>query len=84
MSTTRIVVGVDGSSESKTALDWAIDLARDTDAGVLAVHATETRCPRWFPPTRARATTKCGGGSSRSCGTTGVRRSPSQAFPRRW
>ena len=45
MSTTRIVVGVDGSSESKTALDWAIDLARDTDAGVVAVHATEIALP---------------------------------------
>jgi nucleotide-binding universal stress UspA family protein len=41
MSATRIVVGVDGSSESKTALDWAIDLARDTGAEVVAVHASE-------------------------------------------
>ncbi len=49
MSTTRIVVGVDGSSESKTALDWAIDLARDTDAGVVAVHATEIALSSMVP-----------------------------------
>ena len=49
MSTTRIVVGVDGSSESKTALDWAIDLARDTDAGVIAVHATEIALSSMVP-----------------------------------
>lgn len=49
MSSSRIVVGVDGSSESKTALDWAIDLARDTDATVIAVHATEIGLSSMFP-----------------------------------
>jgi nucleotide-binding universal stress UspA family protein len=49
MSTTRIVVGVDGSSESKRALDWAIDLARDTEAAVVAVHATEIALSSMFP-----------------------------------
>jgi nucleotide-binding universal stress UspA family protein len=41
MSNARIVVGVDGSPESKTALAWAVDLARDLGATVIAVHATE-------------------------------------------
>lgn len=49
MSTNRVVVGVDGSSESNTALDWAIDLARDTDATVVAVHATEAALSSMFP-----------------------------------
>jgi nucleotide-binding universal stress UspA family protein len=49
MSTTRIVVGVDGSSESKTALDWAIDLATDTETSVVAVHATELGLSSMFP-----------------------------------
>jgi nucleotide-binding universal stress UspA family protein len=35
----RIVVGVDGSSNSKVALDWAITLARSFSAEVVAVHA---------------------------------------------
>jgi nucleotide-binding universal stress UspA family protein len=42
MSSAHIVVGVDGSSESQRALGWAIDLARDLDATVVAVHAAET------------------------------------------
>lgn len=45
MSTSRIVAAVDGSSESKTALDWAIDLARDTDAteiGLSSMFPSET------------------------------------------
>jgi nucleotide-binding universal stress UspA family protein len=41
MSGDHIVVGVDGSSASRRALDWAIDLARDLDAALLAVHAAE-------------------------------------------
>jgi nucleotide-binding universal stress UspA family protein len=35
----RIVVGVDGSANSKTALAWAADLARALDAEVVAVHS---------------------------------------------
>jgi len=34
-----ILVGVDGSPESREALVWAADLARATGASVLAVHA---------------------------------------------
>jgi nucleotide-binding universal stress UspA family protein len=34
-----IVVGVDGSSNSKIALEWAITLARSLSAEVIAVHA---------------------------------------------
>jgi nucleotide-binding universal stress UspA family protein len=34
-----MVVGVDGSAESRTALVWAADLAVATDALVVAVHA---------------------------------------------
>ena len=41
MSRDRIIVGVDGSSSSRRALDWAIDLARDLKAELLAVHAAE-------------------------------------------
>ncbi len=33
-----IVVGVDESEVSRSALEWAIQLARDVDAGVRAVH----------------------------------------------
>ena len=38
----RIVVGVDGSPESGAALGWAIELARDLEAEVVAVHALDT------------------------------------------
>jgi nucleotide-binding universal stress UspA family protein len=41
MSNAPILVGVDGSPESKTALAWAVDLARDLGAAVIVVHATE-------------------------------------------
>ena len=37
----RIVVGIDGSSGSATALRWAARLAVATDAEVFAVHAIE-------------------------------------------
>ncbi len=37
--TTSIVVGVDGSSASRTALRWAIEEARLRNAKVVAVHA---------------------------------------------
>ena len=35
----RIVVGVDGSSESRRALDWAVDEARRRGATLQVVHA---------------------------------------------
>lgn len=35
----KIVVGVDGSSNSRAALEWAIALARPLSAEVVAVHA---------------------------------------------
>lgn len=35
----RIVVGVDGSTNSKDALEWAVALARSVNAEVIAVHA---------------------------------------------
>jgi nucleotide-binding universal stress UspA family protein len=53
MSAAPIVVGVDGSSESQAALDWAIDLARDTNATVVAVHATEIALSSMFPSATA-------------------------------
>lgn len=34
-----IVVGVDGSADSRRAIEWACDLARQVDARVVAVHA---------------------------------------------
>ena len=34
-----IVVGVDGSADSRRAVEWAADLAADTGARVVAVHA---------------------------------------------
>jgi nucleotide-binding universal stress UspA family protein len=39
MTNGLIVVGVDGSDESRLALEWAIDEARLRDAEVLAVYA---------------------------------------------
>lgn len=41
MSDDHIVVGVDGSPESRSALAWAVELARDLDAELLVVHAAE-------------------------------------------
>jgi nucleotide-binding universal stress UspA family protein len=35
----RIVVGVDGSDNARTALRWAADLARALDAEIVAVHS---------------------------------------------
>ncbi len=35
------MVGVDGSDEAARALTWTIDLARDLDAEVVAVHALD-------------------------------------------
>jgi nucleotide-binding universal stress UspA family protein len=43
-----IVVGVDGSSEAASALDWSIDLARDLRAEVVAVHALDTAFIAYF------------------------------------
>ena len=37
----EIVVGVDGSEESRAALDWAVEEARLRQAPVLAIHAWE-------------------------------------------
>jgi nucleotide-binding universal stress UspA family protein len=34
-----LVVGVDGSPDSRRALEWAVQLASETDARVVAVHA---------------------------------------------
>lgn len=42
----RVVVGVDGSAESVTALMWACREASLRDAGVLAVLAVEAGCHR--------------------------------------
>jgi nucleotide-binding universal stress UspA family protein len=39
MSIRRIVVGADGSENSRRALEWAIALARAFDATVVVVHA---------------------------------------------
>jgi nucleotide-binding universal stress UspA family protein len=36
-----IVVGIDGSRGAKDALAWAIELAKDTGAGILAIHTVE-------------------------------------------
>ena len=38
-SISRIMIGVDGSADSRAALEWAADLARQLDAEVIAVHA---------------------------------------------
>jgi nucleotide-binding universal stress UspA family protein len=46
-----VVVGVDGSSSSKTALRWALSQARLTGGRVLAVTAWEMPVPYgWEPP----------------------------------
>jgi nucleotide-binding universal stress UspA family protein len=37
----RIVVGLDGSEQSRAALDWAIWMARNAGAEVIAVHAAQ-------------------------------------------
>jgi nucleotide-binding universal stress UspA family protein len=37
----KIVVGIDGSEESKNALSWALDEARMRSAEIVAVHAWE-------------------------------------------
>ena len=39
MKIERIVVGVDGSDNARTALRWAADLARALDAEIVAVHS---------------------------------------------
>jgi nucleotide-binding universal stress UspA family protein len=39
MNIDRIVVGIDGSDNSRRALEWAVDLALALDAEVIAVHA---------------------------------------------
>lgn len=39
MAIERILVGVDGSDDSRHALEWAVDLAGRLDAEVVAVHA---------------------------------------------
>ena len=39
MKIERIVVGIDGSDNSRKALAWAADLARALDAEVVAVHS---------------------------------------------
>jgi nucleotide-binding universal stress UspA family protein len=49
-----IVVGVDGSEESKAALRWAIEEARLRDAAVRAVHAWSVY-PALYPGTPIRA-----------------------------
>lgn len=35
----RIMIGVDGSEDSRVALEWAAGLARQLDAEIVAVHA---------------------------------------------
>jgi nucleotide-binding universal stress UspA family protein len=42
----RIVVGVDGSEQSCTALDWAIRMARCAGSEVIAVYATRAHSRR--------------------------------------
>jgi nucleotide-binding universal stress UspA family protein len=37
----RVVVGVDGSEQSRAALDWAIAMARPSGAEIVAVHAIQ-------------------------------------------
>lgn len=39
MAIERILIGVDGSDDSRHALEWAVDLAGRLDAEVVAVHA---------------------------------------------
>jgi nucleotide-binding universal stress UspA family protein len=39
MAIERILIGVDGSEDSRRALEWAVDLAGRLDAEVVAVHA---------------------------------------------
>jgi len=41
----KILVGLDGSSGSARALDWAIELARALDAEVIAAHVVELLSP---------------------------------------
>jgi nucleotide-binding universal stress UspA family protein len=48
----QIVVGIDGSTNAKAALEWAMEEARRRDASVVAVHAWQ------FPSV---ALTECGG-----------------------
>ena len=39
MTVERVMVALDGSADSRRALEWAIDLARGLGAEVIAVHA---------------------------------------------
>jgi nucleotide-binding universal stress UspA family protein len=41
----KILVGLDGSTGSARALDWAIELAKPLDAEILAVHVAELLTP---------------------------------------
>ena len=41
MERDRIVVGVDGSAPSRRALEWAIELAAELHAEIVAVHAAD-------------------------------------------
>ncbi|MBO0686993.1 MAG: universal stress protein, partial [Candidatus Dormibacteraeota bacterium] len=41
----RILVGLDGSSGSEAALNWAIDLAKALNAEITAVHVFEMPYP---------------------------------------
>lgn len=41
MTVSTIVIGVDGSEGSALAVEWAVDLAQQTAAGVIAVHTFE-------------------------------------------
>jgi len=43
MKARRILVGVDGSVGSDRALRWSIELARELDAEIVAVHVLELR-----------------------------------------
>ncbi|MFF9060374.1 universal stress protein [Streptomyces sp. NPDC101213] len=54
----RIVVGVDGSEASSSALRWAAEQARALGAEVVAVHAWEPSAPGFAPyaPVAARPT----------------------------
>ncbi len=47
----RIVVGIDGSEESKAALRWAIEEARYRDATVEVVHVHQPPAMYGYPPT---------------------------------
>lgn len=64
MTGQRIVVGVDGSGSSRSALAWAVDEARRRDATVEVVHAWSVPSPNPYLPAALDPETFRSGGAA--------------------